>query len=113
MITDVERVGDAPGDQVGAVRVLNSAFHETLLEFDDEMLSFTYSIDDGPSPVSKSDVESYVGRVQVRPVTEGGGTFVEWSSSWQKDNEPTYEFCHNIYVALLRDMKQHLESRAS
>ncbi len=113
MITDVERVGDAPGDQVGAVRVLNSAFHETLLEFDDEMLSFTYSIDDGPSPVSQSDVGSYVGRVQVRPVTEGEGTFVEWSSSWRKDNEPTYEFCHNIYVALLRDMKQHLESRAS
>jgi len=59
--------------------------------------------------VSKAEVSNYVGRVSVRPVTEGGGAFVEWSSAWQNNDQPTSEFCHGIYVALLGDMKKSLE----
>lgn len=109
VITRVEAVGDKKGNEVGARRVLNDAFHETLLELKDEDRTFRYSIDDGPSPVSKADVSNYVGRVQVRPVTEGGGTFVEWSSAWERSDKATSDFCHGIYVALLADMKKSVE----
>ncbi len=109
VITDVEAVGNIPGDRVGAIRVLNGAFRETLREFDDERRTFSYSVDAGPSPVSKDDVKNYVARVSVRPVKESGGTFVEWSSKWEQNDEPAYEFAHSIYVALLADMKKSLE----
>ena len=109
VITGVEAVGDIPGDQVGAIRVLNGAFRETLIELDDDQRTFSYSIDDGPSPVSKDEVKNYVGRVTVQPATEGGGTLVEWSSRWEAHDEPVHEFCHGIYVALLADMKKSME----
>jgi len=35
VISDLQVVGDGPGDQVGAVRVLNGAFRETLLDRED------------------------------------------------------------------------------
>jgi hypothetical protein len=34
VITSVEKVGDIDGGQVGAKRILNNAFHETLVEID-------------------------------------------------------------------------------
>ncbi len=108
VITGVEAIGDRPGDQVGAIRVLNGVFHETLVELDDEQRTFSYRIDDGPSPVSKDEVKNYVGRVRVQPAPDGG-TLVEWSSSWEQHDEPVHEFCHGIYVALLADMKKSLE----
>jgi len=109
VVTRVEVVGNRKGNEVGAGRVLNDAFGETLREMKDDARSFAYSIDDGPSPVSKADVSNYVGRVSVRPVTEGGATFVEWSSAWERNDEATSEFCHNVYTALLVDMKKSLE----
>lgn len=110
VITQVDTVGGKKGDEVGAGRVLNGAFHETLRGLDDEGHSFTYSIDDGPPPLSKTDMSNYVGQVSVRPVSEGGGSFVEWTSKWERKSEQTAEFCHGIYVALLGDMKKSLEN---
>jgi carbon monoxide dehydrogenase subunit G len=109
VITNVESVGDKPGDEVGAIRVLNGVFRETLQSLDDEDKIFTYSIDDGPSPVSKEEVKNYVGRVTVRQAEQGEGTVVEWSSAWEDNDEAAAEFCHGIYVALLQDMKKSLE----
>lgn len=108
VITELRVVGDMKGDEVGAKRVLNDAFHETLLELDDEAREFAYQITDGPSPLSKNEVDDYIGRVSVRPITEGGGTFVEWSSTWNRNEDKTAPFCHGIYVALLTDMKKSL-----
>ena len=109
VITSVDSVGEKSGDEVGASRVLNGVFQETLLTLEEETRTFTYSIDDGPSPVSKDDVKNYVGRVTVQQADEGDGTLVEWSSSWQDNNEAASEFCQGIYVALLQDMKKSLE----
>ncbi len=109
VITSVDVVGGKKGDEVGAGRVLNGAFHETLRELNDASRSLAYSIDDGPPPVGKNDVSHYVGRVSVHPVTEGGGTFVEWASAWEKNDKTAADFCHGIYVALLGDMKKSLE----
>ena len=109
VICNIELVGDVPGDQVGAGRVLNGVCRETLLTLDDNERTFSYSIDDGPSPVSKDDVKNYVGRVEVKPGAGNKGTLVEWSSTWEQNDEAAYEFCHGIYVALLADMKKNLE----
>lgn len=110
VVTKLDVVGDKSGTEVGAQRVLNEAFSETLISVDADNGTFSYSIDDGPSPVSSSDVSNYVGVVKVTPVTQGDeATFVEWSSSWDKNDEAAAEFCQGIYVALLEDMKKSLE----
>ena len=109
VVTGLEIVGDAGNDEPGAGRVLNGAFHETLQEIDDEERTFSYSIDDGPSPVSKDDVKNYIGRVSVQAGDGEGSAFVEWSSSWELNDEAAAEFCHGIYVALLSDLKNSLE----
>ena len=108
VITSLEVVGEVGGDQPGAGRILNGAFHETLIEVNDTDRRVRYSIDDGPSPISKTDVSNYVGELQLSP--DGDGTLVEWSSSWDRNDEAAFEFCHGIYVALLADMKASLES---
>lgn len=108
VIENVEAVGSAGGGEIGAKRVLNGAFHETLLTLDDAQMTLTYSIDDGPSPVSKDDVDNYVGVVTVSGAEEGG-TLVEWSSSWDRNDEAGHDFCSPIYGALLNDMKATLE----
>ena len=106
VVEKLEVVGDKRGDEPGAKRVLNDAFRETLLEVDAGDMTFRYSIDDGPSPVSASEIDNYVGQVQVK--AEGDGSLVEWQSTWERNDEATYDFCHPLYVALLEDMKQSL-----
>ncbi|MDP6580075.1 MAG: SRPBCC family protein [Vicinamibacterales bacterium] len=107
VITSLQAVGDAAGDQIGAKRLLNDAFHETLHGLNDADRVVTYSIDDGPDAVSKDKVSGYVGVVRVFSVTDGDGTFVEWSSSWQDSQGGVKEFCDPIYKALLDSLKQH------
>ena len=109
VISNLEKVGDKAGDEVGAGRVLNDMFHETLITLDDDAKTFTYSIDDGPSPVSKDDVKNYVGSVSVQAAEQGDGTHVEWSSAWQDNDDAAAEFCHGIYVAFLQDLKKTLD----
>ncbi len=104
VITSVEKVGSAEGTSVGAKRILNGVFHETLIEIDDARHLLRYSIDDGPSPVSKDDVSNYVGSVKLG-AEDAGGTLVEWTSSWDSKQEDAVEFCHGIYVALLSELE--------
>ncbi len=106
VITAVEKVGDIDGGHVGAKRVLNEIFHETLLEIDDGRHVLRYSIDDGPAPISREDVSNYVGRVQLSQAAAGEGTVVEWTSSWEADKEDAVEFCQGVYVALLDDLEK-------
>jgi len=108
VVSDLQAVGDKPGDEPGAGRILNGVFHETLQTLDDDAKIFTYSIDDGPPPLSKDEMSNYIGRVVVEPAASGG-TRVEWTSSWEQNDGPIQEFCHGIYVALLGDLKKSLE----
>lgn len=107
VVTSVDVVGEKASDKPGAGRILNGVFHETLRTMDDASKAFTYSIDEGPSPLTKDEMKNYVGRVLVEHIA--GGTRVEWSSSWEQNDDAIHEFCHAIYVALLNDMKQSLE----
>ncbi len=104
VIEKLDKVGDKSGDQVGAKRVLNDAFHESLLSIDHDNFSFTYSIDDGPGPVAKDLVSHYKGVVTLSPV--GNATLVEWNSSYEsKADSEVADFCNPIYQALLESMK--------
>ena len=103
VLASCEQVGDIAGTEIGAKRILNGAFHETLTEVDASGYSLKYSIDDGPSPVSKNDVSNYIGVIQLSLAAEGG-TLVQWDSYWDSDSEDAVEFCHGIYVALLNEL---------
>jgi hypothetical protein len=105
VITSVQKVGDLGGAEVGARRVLNGAFHETLKEIDEQRKTLRYSIDDGPSPVSKEEVSGYEGAVRLSSSGEEG-TLVEWYSSWQSPTDDAVEFCHGIYVGLLNELAE-------
>ena len=109
VVTQLDVVGDKGGGEVGAGRVLNGVFHETLLSVDNDERSFTYSIDDGPGPVAKDAVSNYIGQVRVLPVTDTDHAFVEWESTYVSD-DPTAvrDFCDPIYHALLQSLCQHL-----
>ncbi len=104
VITSVDKVGVIDGGQVGAKRVLNNAFHETLVEIDNNNYSLKYSIDDGPSPVSKNDVSNYFGSINLSSSNNNAQTHVSWISSWESNSEDAVEFCHGIYVALLDEL---------
>lgn len=106
VISSVEKVGDVEGDKAGAQRILNDAFHETLVEINHDQYHLKYSIDDGPSPVSRQEVSNYYGVVRLTPSGQGQGTHVEWSSSWDANVDDAVDFCHGIYVALLAELKK-------
>ncbi len=107
VITSCVAVGEAGGSEAGAKRVLNDAFHETLIEVNGGDHVIRYSIDDGPPPVSSADVSSYIGEIKLS-AAEDGATLVEWSSSWESNSEEAVEFCQGIYVALLGDLANTL-----
>ena len=104
VIASVDKVGDVDGGQVGAKRVLNNAFHETLVAIDNSHYSLKYSIDDGPSPVSKNDVSNYFGIISLSSSEDNTRTQVTWTSSWDSNSEDAVAFCHGIYVALLGEL---------
>jgi hypothetical protein len=107
VIESVDVIGDLKGNETGAKRVLNGAFHETLLSVDDVNHQFSYSIDDGPGPVSKEAVSNYVGKVKLYPVTDNNLTFIEWESSFNSEDEnEVSDFCNPIYSALLGALKE-------
>ena len=101
VLTDCVAVGDRKGDQVGARRILNDAFHETLLALDDLERSFKYQVDEAPPPVSSREVSDFVAVVRVHPITDGGQTFVEWCGNLETTSEAACEFAGHIYSALL------------
>ncbi|MEA1784739.1 SRPBCC family protein [Arenibacter sp. GZD96] len=108
VVSKVTVVGDKAATEVGARRILNDAFEETLLSFNEEAKTFTYSIDDGPGAVSKDNVSGYVGKVTVYSVSENDTAFVLWTSDWDSTtNGGVAEFCSPVYYALLQDLKLH------
>ena len=108
VVENVDVVGDVSGTQIGAKRVLNGAFHETLLALDDNARIIRYSIDDGPEALANDCVSGYIGQIQVFPVTDSDAAFVLWTSSWDDSNGGVAEFCSPIYQALLGDLKASL-----
>ncbi len=110
VVSSCEVVGKKKGTEIGAQRILNGAFHETLQAIDNISQTFRYSIDDGPGAVSKDQVSGYIGQVCVHSVSNDDSCFIVWSSAWQSSVGDVGALCNPIYVALLADMKHHFES---
>ena len=107
VITSLEVVGDKKGNEVGAKRILNEAFHETLTKLDHDNYTFSYSIDDGPGPVAEDAVKNYIGVVKL--AESSNGTSMEWNSSFESVNEnDVVEFCNPIYRALMSALNETL-----
>jgi len=108
VVSKVTIIGDKSANEIGAKRILNDAFHESLLSLDNKARKFTYSIDDGPAVVSKDNVEGYIGEVTVFPISTNNTSFVLWTSNWKHAKENgVADFCNPIYHALLQDLKSH------
>ncbi len=106
-ITKVDVVGDKNAKTPGTKRVLNGAFHEALISIDEDLKTFSYSIDDGPEPVSKESVSDYIGTVRLHPITDDDTTFIEWESTYSSpDDDAVAEFCNPIYRTLLTSLKK-------
>lgn len=107
VITSLRIVGAKTHHEIGARRVLNDAFHESLTAFDAQQYSFSYSIDDGPGPIAHDAVANYIGEVKLSEISDG--TLVEWRSSFESPNSKEItEFCDPIYQALLSALKETL-----
>lgn len=105
VITSLRIVGTQQGHEIGARRVLNDAFHETLTTVNAEQYTFSYSIDDGPGPVAKDAVDNYIGVVKLVETSEG--TLVKWDSSFESaNNQEVADFCDPIYQGLLSALKE-------
>jgi hypothetical protein len=108
VVEKVEVVGPLKANQIGARRLINDAFHETLLTLSDLDHVVEYSIDDGPGPVAKDKVKNYIGRARLFPITADNTTFVEWTSTYDSPNDAAVgELCNPIYVALLSAMRDY------
>jgi carbon monoxide dehydrogenase subunit G len=108
VIESLEPIGDKGQSEVGAQRKLNGVISETLRSLDADNHSLTYTIDDGPGPIAKDAVTNYTGAVKLVPLTTGGGTFIEWTSSYESTDEGAVgEFCNPIYEALLGKLQEH------
>ena len=108
VITKVEKIGDKSLNEIGAKRILNDAFHETLLSYDDDGKNLTYSIDDGPAVMSKDNVKGYIGEISVFSVSADNSSFVLWTSKWDSAiTEGVADFCNPIYHGVLQDLKKY------
>ena len=111
VVETCEVVGDAKGDQLGAKRVLNGVFHETLVGLNNRERTIQYTINEGPGPLAKGEYLSYVGDVRVFAVSATDHTFVEWTSEYEGGNDAAItELCSPIYHALLGALKTNMES---
>ena len=106
IITNVEKLGSIDGGEMGAKRIVNNTFHETLVKIDHDKHMLKYSIDNGPSPVSKEEVSNYYGVVKLSPTDNGNGTHVEWSSSWESNADDAVRFCRGTYVLFLNELAE-------
>ena len=103
---NVSKIGDKKGTETGAKRVINGAIYETLINFDANAFTFSYSIDHSSGPVSDF-VSNY--NVVVNLTSIEGGTLVEWRSSFESANDNyVSDFLNPIYSALLSALKKTL-----
>ncbi|MEO0975860.1 MAG: SRPBCC family protein [Pseudomonadota bacterium] len=90
------RIEDAlPADKVGCIRNFNlqngDNIREQLLGLSDYDLFYSYSMLEGPMPLS-----DYIATLRLTPVTEGDRTFIEWSAEFECDPENEDDLVNGI-----------------
>ncbi|SEN68704.1 Polyketide cyclase / dehydrase and lipid transport [Nitrosospira multiformis] len=112
LIKSCEKVGEGGGYSVGARRLLNGEFLDTLIAYSEIERRMMYSMDEGPSPVSSGEICNYVGNLHLLPVTTDDTTFVEWSGSWESANTEAVEYMNRVYRSLLADLAAEFTSES-
>lgn len=113
LVESLERLGGLPGDQVGARRLIDGEIDETLLVHDAATRTIEYRLDRGPGPLAPPALRSYVARMRLTPITATGGTFVEWSTSFEATDEAAVvDACDPFYRAALEGLKRTLAAAA-
>jgi hypothetical protein len=109
VIETLDEVGDKKGLEVGAKRIINGVFYETLTELRSGDFYFKYSVDDGPGAVAKDAVRDYFAEVKLQRITDTNQTFMLWTSTYQsKDERAVAELFNPIYQALLSAAKDNI-----
>ena len=111
LIRSCKKVGEGDGYSVGARRLLNGEFLDTLIAYSEIERRMMYSMDEGPSPVSSGEIRDYVGSLHLLPVTTDDRTFVEWSGSWESANTEAVEYMNKVYRSLLADLAGEFRRR--
>lgn len=104
VIASCEKVGKSDGYSVGAKRLLNGQFLDTLIAYSAIEKWMMYSMDEGPPPVSSQEIHEYIGNLHLLPLTADNTTFVEWSGAWESGTPAAVEYMNKVYRSLLRDL---------
>lgn len=95
LIAESHVEGGLPSDKVGCVRNFaltnGGRLREMLLSFSDLDRRFTYNILEAPLPV-----QNYVATFGVKPITEGGTTFVEWYADFDVSPADEAQVRHQV-----------------
>jgi hypothetical protein len=104
LIASCAKVGSGEGSSVGAQRLLNGIFLDTLVAYSTIERRIMYSMDEGPSPVSSREIRGYVGDLHLLPVTATNATFAEWTGAWEGGGEAAVAYMNDVYRSLLADL---------
>jgi hypothetical protein len=105
-----ELEGGLAGDQVGVVRQLTlggeASIRERLLAHSDAERSYTYNFETTPF-----DIDNYHTILRVTPVTDGGGSFVEWWATFDCNRDEqahwTAFFANEVFQGGFDALKAH------
>jgi uncharacterized protein YndB with AHSA1/START domain len=109
-VTDSKMESEMRSDQVGCVRNFGldggARMREQLLALSDQGYSCTYTMLEGPLPVS-----NYIATVRLLPVTDGNRTFAEYLVEFDCAREQETELKNLLsktYQGAFEHLKQHL-----
>jgi hypothetical protein len=114
LIASCEKIGSGGGSSVGVQRLLNGVFLDTLIAYSRIERRITYSMDEGPSPVSSREIRGYVGDLHLLPVTAASATFAEWTGTWDTwkgGGEAAVAYMNDVYRSLLVDLAAAFEAK--
>ena len=103
--------GGGAADSIGAVRVMDigspgAEVREELVALDDDDHLCTYSVITGPLPV-----ESLVASIRLRPITDAGKTFGEWTADVEPKagfDDKAVSLVEKVFGGGWRSLKEHL-----
>ena len=99
-----------PADKIGCIRNFSlqngDTLREQLLGLSDYDLFYSYSMLEGPMPLS-----DYIATLRLTPVTEGDRTFIEWSAEFNcqpdKEDELVSGIGSNVFQGGFDALKRH------
>ena len=110
LVATSEIEGGLAADQVGCIRsfTLGDGTHirEQLVAHSDDERSYTYNFQKTPF-----DVDNYLATIRVTPVTDGGGSFVEWWTVFDCNRDEqahwTAFFANEVFQGGFDALKSH------